>query len=93
MFTCVAAWAPLFSLLVLLSTGRRRRTRAAIDSTAARFGVLVLLFPSLFATALARQRFLCTLLFAGLQLVGVTFHFLNDVFLLHLALEAPEGIL
>ena len=49
---------------------------------------LVLLFTCLFASALACKRSFHALLFAGLQVKGVTFHFLDDVFLLHLALEA-----
>ena len=53
---------------------------------------LVLLFTSLFAAALARQRFLHTLLLARLEVKGVTLHFLNDVLLLNLAFKAPQGI-
>jgi hypothetical protein len=34
-----------------------------------------------FLASLARQRFFHALLFAWLQIKGVTFHFLNDVFL------------
>jgi len=48
----------------------------------------VLFFARLFARSLACQRSFHALLFAGLQVEGVTFHFLYDVFLLHLALEA-----
>src|ERR1039458_3061004 len=48
---------------------------------------LVLLFASFFAAALARQRFLYTLLLARLEVEGVTLHFLNNVLLLHFALE------
>ncbi len=48
----------------------------------------ILLFSCLFTSALASQRSFHTLFFAGLQVKGVTFHFLDDVFLLHLALEA-----
>jgi len=53
---------------------------------------LVLLFSRFFPAALACQRFLHTLLFAWFQVKGVTFHFLNDVFLLNLALEAAESV-
>ena len=53
---------------------------------------LVLLFASLFATALARQRFFYALLFARLEVEGMTFHFLDNVLLLDLALEAPQGV-
>ena len=54
---------------------------------------LVLLFASFFAAALARQRFLYTLLLARLEVEGVTLHFLNYVLLLHFALEAAQGVL
>ena len=54
---------------------------------------LVLLFTSLFAIPLARQCFLDATLFTGLQVVGVTFDFLDDVFLLNLALKPAKGIL
>ena len=54
---------------------------------------LVLLFASLFAAALSRQRFLHSLLFAWLEVEGVTLHFLNNVLLLNLALEAAQGVL
>jgi len=52
------------------------------------FPALILFFTCLFASALTSQRSFHALLFAGLQVKGVTFHFLDDVFLLHLALEA-----
>src|SRR6266498_4984074 len=53
---------------------------------------LLLFFSRFLATTLPRQCFLCPLFFAGLQVKGVTFHFLNDVFLLHLALEATQSV-
>jgi len=53
---------------------------------------LVLLFASFLAAAFARQRFLDTLLFARLQVEGVTLNLLDDVFLLHFALEPAQGI-
>ena len=53
---------------------------------------LVLLFPSLLAIPLARQRFLYTTALAGFQVEGVTLHFLNDVFLLNLTLEPAQRI-
>ena len=52
----------------------------------------ILLFTCLFTAALARQRFFHPLLLAGLQIKGVTFHFLDDVFLLYLPLEAAQCI-
>jgi hypothetical protein len=51
--------------------------------------VLFLLFPCFFPATFARQGFFHTLLLAGLQIKGVPLDLLNDVFLLHLALEAP----
>jgi hypothetical protein len=54
---------------------------------------LILLFTSLFAIPLARQCFLDATLFTGLQVVGVTFDFLDDVFLLNLPLKPAERIL
>ena len=63
----------------------RHRTAAPV--------ALVLLFTSFLAAALARQRFFHTLLFARLEVKGVTLHFLNYVLLLHLALEATQGVL
>jgi len=52
-----------------------------------------LLFTSLLAIPLACQRFLDTTLLTGLQVVGVTFDFLDDVFLLYLPLKPTESIL
>jgi hypothetical protein len=49
---------------------------------------LVLLFTCLFSCALPSQRSFYTLLFAGLQVKGVALNLLDNVFLLHLALEA-----
>jgi len=49
---------------------------------------LVLLFTSLLAIPLARQSCFHALLLARFEVVGVTFYFLDDVFLLNLAFEA-----
>ena len=49
-------------------------------------------FARFFTAALACQRFFHPLLLAGLQIKGVTFHFLDNVFLLYLPLEAAECI-
>jgi hypothetical protein len=54
---------------------------------------LVLLFASLLAIPLACQCGLHTTFFAGLQIVGMTLYFLDDVFLLDLALEPAQCIL
>jgi hypothetical protein len=52
----------------------------------------VLLFPSFFPAAFARQCFLHALFLAGFQIEGVTLDLLDDVLLLHLALEAAQCI-
>jgi hypothetical protein len=48
---------------------------------------LVLLFACFFSAALTGQRFFYALFFARLQVKGVTLDLLDNVFLLHLALE------
>src|SRR5215467_3265395 len=53
---------------------------------------LFLFLPRLLAAALARQRLFYALFLAGLKIEGVTLHFLDDVFLLHFAFEAPQRI-
>ncbi len=68
------------------------KVRAALG-TAAPTVNLVLLFASLLAAALARQRFLHALFFARLEVKGMTLHFLNDVLLLDLALKTAQGVL
>jgi hypothetical protein len=54
---------------------------------------LILFLTDLLAITFASERFFYTLLFAGFQIKRVTLNFLDDVFGLHLALEAPQGIL
>ena len=53
---------------------------------------LFLFFARFFPAAFARQRFLGTLFLAGFQVEGVALDLLDDVFLLHLALETPQGV-
>jgi hypothetical protein len=48
--------------------------------------------PLLFAQSLPRKRFLCPALLAGFHVEAVLLDFLDDVFLLHLALKTPQGI-
>jgi len=55
--------------------------------------VLVLFLARLLPAALASKGFLHPLLLAGLQVKGVTFHFLDDVFLLYLPLETAKCVL
>ncbi len=54
---------------------------------------LVLLLTNLLTIALTCQRFLHALLFTWFQVERVTLDFLDDVFGLHLTLEASQGIL
>ena len=54
---------------------------------------LILFLARLLAIPLACQCFLHALLLTGLQVVGVTFDFLDDVFLLYLPLKPAESIL
>src|SRR5580693_10069846 len=67
-------------------------TRAATRGGAA-LCRLVLLFPSFFPAAFARQCFLHALLLARLQIKGVALNLLDYVLLLHLALEPAQCIL
>jgi hypothetical protein len=53
----------------------------------------VLFLTRFFTSAFASQRGLYTLFLAGLQVEGVALYLLDDVFLLHLALEAAQSIL
>ena len=54
---------------------------------------LVLFLANLLTVPLTCQGFLHALLLAGLQVKGVALNFLDDVFLLHLALETAKSIL
>jgi hypothetical protein len=53
----------------------------------------VLLFANLFASALASERSFHALFLTGFQVKGVALNFLDDVFLLHFALETAKRIL
>jgi len=54
---------------------------------------LILFLADLLAIAFTGQRFFHALLLTRFQVERVTLDFLDDVFGLHLALEAPQGIL
>jgi hypothetical protein len=54
---------------------------------------LVLFLADLLAITFASERFFYTLLLAWLQIKRVALYFLDNVFGLHLALKAPQGIL
>jgi hypothetical protein len=57
------------------------------------YSIYLFLFFALFlAAALTGQRFFYALLCARLQVEGVTFHFLDDVFLLHLPFKTTQGV-
>ena len=57
------------------------------------FTALVLFLARFLARPLTSQRGLYTLFLAGLQVKGVSLDLLDNVFLLHLALEPAESIL
>ena len=57
------------------------------------FAALVLFFARFLASSLASERSLDTLFLAGLQVEGVALDLLDNVFLLHLALEAAQSVL
>src|SRR5712692_1171054 len=48
--------------------------------------------PLLLAQSLPRKRFLCPALLAGFHVEAMLLDFLDDVFLLHLALKTPQGV-
>jgi hypothetical protein len=54
---------------------------------------LILLFTNLLTIALTCKRFFHALLLTWFQIKRVTLDFLDNVFGLHLALKAPQGIL
>ena len=48
--------------------------------------------PYLFASPLAGQSLLYALLLSRLEVVGMSFHFLDDIFLLDFAFETAQGV-
>ncbi len=54
--------------------------------------LLVLFFTCFLTAPFASKGFFHPLLLAGLQVRGVTFHFLDNVFLLYLPLEAAKRV-
>ena len=69
---------------------QRERKRAAVQSRPS--VCLLLLFSSFLPAALTRQSFFHALFFAGFEIKGVPLDLLDDVFLLHLPLEAAKCI-
>lgn len=51
-----------------------------------------LLFALFLAATFTGERFFHALFFAWLQVKGVSLHFLDDVFLLHLPLESTQSV-
>jgi hypothetical protein len=90
---CETKTAPCNPSLGESSPKMRQRERATASSSGPTLYYLILLFASFFAATLARQSFFHALLLARLEVVGVTLHFLDDVFLLNLALETAKSIL
>ena len=69
---------------------RKRKGDPGVTGTATS---LIRFPPLLLAQSLPRKRFLCPALLARFHVEAVLLDFLDDVFLLHLALETPQGIL
>jgi hypothetical protein len=65
----------------------------AAESVLSSWAKSVLFFTNLLPVALARKGFLDALLLSWLQVERMAFNFLDDVFGLHLALEASQRIL
>jgi hypothetical protein len=88
---CKTADTPWFTRFPDQGTRCIKGKRAATRGGAALYR-LVLLFPSFFPAAFARQCFLHALLLARLQIKGVALNLLDYVLLLHLALEPAQCI-
>jgi hypothetical protein len=74
----------------LCETVGEKKWAAAGKATTHRLSVLLL--TSLFPAAFACEGFLDTLFLAGLQVKGVALNLLDNVFLLHLALETSQRV-
>jgi hypothetical protein len=62
-------------------------------SCCVRLVALILFFARFLTSSLARESGFDTLFLAGFQVEGVAFDLLDNVFLLHLALEAAQSVL
>ena len=82
LFTCtMATRAASYALFLKCITAARVASHALLN------------FPAAFLpVAFARQRLFYAQLFTRLQIEGMPFDLFDDVFLLHLAFEAPEGV-
>ena len=76
------------SVVLMVAIGTAAAMEQSRSGTERPFIALILFFACLFSGALASQSSFYTLFFAGLQVEGVALDLLDDVFLLHLALEA-----
>jgi hypothetical protein len=56
------------------------------------FNPSILFFANLFASALASERGFHAFLLTRLEVKGVALNFFNNIFLLHLALKAAQGV-
>jgi hypothetical protein len=56
------------------------------------YSKLILLFANLFSCAFPSQRGFYTLFLTWFQVKGVALDFLNNIFLLHFALKAAQGV-
>jgi len=73
--------------------GQIERSRPGKERPLTALTLLVLFFTRLLASPLASESSLDTLFLAGLQVEGVALDLLDNVFLLHLALEAAQSVL
>ena len=86
-------WLLSFGLCHATLVRRPSQTRSPVRASWLKRSDSLLLFAYLLAVPLARQRLFHTLLFARFQVKGVTLDLFDDVFGLHLPLEAAKSIL
>jgi hypothetical protein len=80
-------------MLIISTLSFRKDLRGAVHlHLITNFFELVSLFASFFAIPLACQCCFHATLFTGLQIVGVTLHFLDNVLLLNLALKPAQSV-
>jgi hypothetical protein len=80
--------------LILGSAAPSRDENGRATPTGSEPPLMLIRFPPLLlAQSLPRKRFLCPALLAGFHVEAMLLDFLDDVFLLHLALKTPQGIL
>src|ERR1700720_2651072 len=84
---------PAFRGLILGSAAPSREENGRATPTGSEPPPQLIRFPPLLlAQSLPRKRFFCPALLAGFHVEAMLLDFLDDVFLLHLALETPQGI-